>query len=188
MLGRTRIALLAGILTLGIAGCGGDDGTIPKDNSEDLLGKLTQLQDQIDRGECTVAEGTASQINEAVQNLPNDVDPEVQDALNKGAENLANLTPEQCTEGGATGAAGVETTDETTSSTSTTTTTTSTETTTPTDTTPTEDTTEEPPSETPPGQQTPPGNGGGNEGNQGTPGGDGGDTGGPSGGITGGKR
>lgn len=186
MLGRTRIVLLAGLLMLGIAGCGGDDGTIPKDNSEELLGLLSTLENQIETGDCTLAEGTAEQVDAAVKKLPSGVDPKVQEALNQGAANLTNLTPEQCGEG-ATGASGVQTTDESSTSTSTTTTTTSTETTTPTDTTATEDPTEQPPQGTPPGQQTPPGNGGGNQGgNTGTQGG-GGDEGGapPSGGVEG---
>jgi hypothetical protein len=186
MLGRTRIALLAGVFAIGIAGCGGDDGTIPKDQSEELLGMLNLLQNQIETGDCTLAEGTASKIDEAVGNLSNEVDPEVQDALNKGAEHLAQLTPEQCVEGGATGAEGAQTTDTTDAETSTEITTTTSSSTTTEATSTEEDTTEPPPTGTPPGHETPPGGG-----NAGGPRGEG-DQGGPaSGGIVppgGGKR
>jgi hypothetical protein len=194
MLGRTRIALLTGIFALGITGCGGNDGTIPKDDSQQLLNMLTLLENQVETGDCTLAEGTATKIDAAISNLPDSVDPEVQDALSKGAENLTELAknPDQCTEG-ASGAQGAQTTDTT----STTTTTTSTEPTSTTETTP-ETTTSQgdgtgqtQPSNTPPGHQPP------TPGNE-TPPGGGGQTGGPrgegggpaSGGVTipGGKR
>lgn len=191
MLGRTRIALLAGIFALGIAGCGGNNGTIPQDDSQQLLNMLSLLQNQVETGDCTLAEDTATKIDAAISNLPDSVDPNVQDALSKGAENLTELakSPSQCTEG-ASGAAGVQTTDttstDTTSTTSTTTETTSStpETTTTETTQPQQDTTEQPPTGIPPGHQTPPGNG--NQGQQG--GGIGGPT---SGGLEppdGGKR
>jgi hypothetical protein len=173
MLGRTRIALLAGVFVIGIAGCGGDDGTIPQTDSEQLLGLLAQMKTQIETGDCTLAEGTATKIDDAINSLPNGVDPEVQDALSKGAQRLTELTndPSQCVEGGATGAEGAQTTTTDTEATSTETTTTTSSTTTETAP-PEEDTTEQPPTDTPPGHETPPGNGagqgGGNQGNQGS--------------------
>ncbi len=185
MLGRTRIALLAGVLTIAIAGCGGNNGTIPKSDSQNLLNLLTSLEDQVKTNQCTLAEGTAMKIDEAIKNLPDTVDPKVQEALDKGAANLAALTndPSQCVDG-ASGAEGVQPTDTTTDSSSSTTSTTSTTTTT-TESTSTaqQDTTQQPPTGTPPGHETPPGNGGGQGG--------GGGTGGPTGGLeppNGGKR
>jgi hypothetical protein len=158
MLGRTRIALLAGILTVGIAGCGGNDGTIPQSQSEQLLQQLALLKNQVETSDCTLAEGTATKINEAIANLPDSVDPEVQDALSKGAENLTELAkdPSQCT-GGATGASGLETTDTTDSTTdSTTDTDATTESTSTTTTTSTTDTST--PEQNTPEQPTGPGN------------------------------
>jgi hypothetical protein len=184
MLGRTRIALLAGVFALGIAGCGGNDGTIPPDNSQQLQNMLTLLQHQIDTGDCAGAQDSATEIDDAVAKLPDSVDPEVQDALSKGAENLTELSkdPSQCNTG-ASGEEGAQTSTTSTTSTTTTETTSSTpETTTETTSTTPEDT---PPANTPPGHETPsPGNvtppGGGNE----TGGPRGGDEGGPaSGGI-----
>jgi hypothetical protein len=160
MLGRTRIALLAGVLTIGIAGCGGDDGTIPQSQSEQLLNILASLQNQVDDGNCAVAESTVQQLNSAIKDLPSSVDTKVKDALERGTANLSDLTqdPQKCTSAsGATGASSVETTDSTSSSTSTTTpdTTTGPETTTDETSTPA-DTGEQPSSGTPPVHETPP--------------------------------
>jgi hypothetical protein len=120
MLGRTRIALLAGVLAIGIGGCGGDDGTIPKSDSENLLGLLASLEEQVQAHQCAVAEGTAGQIDAAVKSLPSDVDQKVQEALNKAAEHLATLTndPDQSVEA-ATGVDGVQPDDTTTTTTTT---------------------------------------------------------------------
>jgi hypothetical protein len=193
MLGRTRIALLGAVFALGIAGCGGNDGTIPQDNSQQLLNMLTLLQNQVETGDCTLAEGTASQIDEAISKLPDSVDPDVQNALSKAAENLTELSkdPSQC-DSSTTGAQGAQTTDTTSTTTTTTPTdTTSTPEPTPTTTSEGDDTEQPPPNDTPPGHQTP------SPGNETPPGSGGNQTGGPrdnggpaTGGVTtpGGKR
>jgi hypothetical protein len=168
MLGRTPIALLAGVFVIALGGCGGSsNGTIPSSDSEKLLGMLAQLQSYVSTGDCTLAEGTAADVTAAVKALPDAVDPDVETALTKAADNLEALTkdPTKCTDTGASGAEGVTTTDSTSTtiptSTSTSTSTTTTETSTP------EQTGETPPTGTPPGQgpTTPPGNGEGNQGN-----------------------
>jgi hypothetical protein len=188
MLGRTRIALLAGVLTIGIAGCGGDDGTIPQSQSEQLLNILASLQNQVDDGNCAVAQSTVQQLNSAIQDLPSSVDTKVKDALERGTANLSDLTqdPQKCTSAsGATGASGAETTDSTYSTPTTTPdTTTEAETTTDETSTPEEDTGDQPPSGPQPGHETPPA---GDQGPQGGPQTGGGPT---TGGVTipGGKR
>jgi hypothetical protein len=166
MLGRTPIALLAGVFVIALGGCGGSsNGTIPSSDSEKLLGMLAQLQSYVSTGDCTLAEGTAADVTAAVKALPDGVDPDVETALTKAADNLEALTkdPTKCTDTGASGAEGVTTTDSTSTTipTSTSTSTTTTETSTP------EQTGETPPTGTPPGQgpTTPPGNGEGNQGN-----------------------
>jgi hypothetical protein len=168
MLGRTPIALLAGVFAIAIGGCGGsDDGSIPSSDSTKLLTLLSQLQSYVSTGDCALAEDAAADVTTAVQALPDGVDPDVETALAKGADHLAELTkdPTQCTDAGPSGETGVQTT-ETTSTTSTETSTTE-STSTPDETTPSEDTGETPPTGTPPGQdeQTPPaGNGQGTQG------------------------
>jgi hypothetical protein len=185
MLGRTPIALLAGVFAIAIGGCGGSDGgTIPSSDSTKLLTLLSQLQSYVSTGDCALAEDAAADVTAAVKALPDGVDPEVETALTKGADNLAELTkdPTQCTDG-ASGPTGVQTT-ETTSTTSTETSTTTTPTTTD-ETTPPENTGEQPPTGQDNGPTTPPAdNGAGNQGDEGNGGG-----GGPSGGVgAGGKR
>lgn len=194
MRGTTRISLLAAIfaIAIAIAGCGSDDeGTIPSDQSDTLLSLLSSVENSVNDGNCELAQKTAEELVDTVNNLPADVDNEVQSALTKASEQLVNLAenPEQCVDDGTTGAGGVEET--------TTTDTTSTTTVEPTETTTTEtSTTEEP--QTTPQDETPtedpniaPGNGQGNPGNgQGNPGVGGPGNGGPAtGGVEpGGKR
>lgn len=188
---RTRIALLAGVFAIAIGGCGsGDNGTIPPQNSEELLNVLTQIETLVETGDCTLAAGRVTELTDAINQLPDDVDPEVQSALTKGASNLLALTkdPDNCTGEGATDEGGVEPLEST--STSTTTTATST-TTVPEDTSTTEETQEEPPADQPTqDNETPPAGDTGDNGNQGDQGDQGGGTGGPSGGVDvpGGKR
>jgi hypothetical protein len=189
MPGHTKIALLAGVFAIAIGGCGsGDNGTIPPQNSEELLQMLAQVESLVETGDCTVAVGPVTELTDAINELPDDVDSKVQSELTKGASNLlAQIKdPENCPEG-ATGGTGVETTEATTTETSTTETST---TTVPEETSTVEETTEEPPTEEPTqGNEEPPtgNNGQGPQGNQG---------GGPAGGgptsggvdVPGGKR
>jgi hypothetical protein len=172
MLGRTPIALLAGVFVIALGGCGGgDDGTIPPSDSTKLLTLLSQLQSYVSTGDCALAEDAAADLTAAVNALPDGVDPEVETALAKGTDHLAELTkdPTQCADGGATGDTGVQTTDESSTTTPDTPTTTSTTTTTTDEPTPPEDTGEQPPDGQDNGPTTPPAdnggpNGGGNPG------------------------
>jgi hypothetical protein len=187
---RTRISLLAGVFAIAIGGCGsGDDGTIPPQTSEELLNMLTQVESLVETGNCAVAVGPVTELTDAINELPDDVDSEVQSALTKGASNLLTQIkdPDNCPEG-ATGGAGAEPT--TTTETSTTQTST---TTVPEETSTVEEPTEEPQTEEPTQTNEPPptgNNGQGNEGPQGPQGPQGGGGGPASGGVDvpGGKR
>lgn len=114
MLGRTRIALLAGVFAIGIGGCGGnDDGTIPADQSEALLSLLTAVQSSVSTGDCDIAGETAQELVDRVNDLPGEVDNDVQEALTKASQQLVTLAdnPEECGDQGATGPDETDTTE-----------------------------------------------------------------------------
>jgi hypothetical protein len=153
---RTPLAALAAAtVAVGLGGCGsGDDDSIPKSASDQLIAQLNEMEATVSEGNCALAQGQASRFEDSVRGLPSDVDPEVKGDLTKLADNLVELADSaQCvtTETGATGDTGVATTETepseaTTTEASTTTTTT------------TEEPTEEQPSGNPgsptaPGQQ-----------------------------------
>jgi hypothetical protein len=115
MPGRLRNPLLVCVLALALAGCGGgDDGTIPPHDADNLLNQLDAIQDDVDGGDCEQAQAHAQEFIDGVNALPDDVDPEVAGELTKAATNLDQLTsdPAECASG-ASGITGAETTDTT---------------------------------------------------------------------------
>ena len=104
--GRTRISLLACLFALVLAGCGSDGGTIPENQSSDLLSLLDNVQSNAQSGDCDTASGFAQEFANRVDELPSDVDADVRDELDKAANNLDQLASDsnQCNapEAGAT--------------------------------------------------------------------------------------
>ncbi len=129
--GRTRISLLACLFALVLAGCGSDGGTIPENQSSDLLSLLDNVQSNAQSGDCDTASGFAQEFANRVDELPSDVDADVRDELDKAANNLDQLASDsnQCNapEAGATGEGGFEPTTESSSTVEETTSTTTTE-------------------------------------------------------------
>jgi uncharacterized membrane protein YgcG len=99
------LALAAAAL---LAGCGGDEGTIPPENSEDLLARLTEIEEAVPRGDCDGAQASADLFVQQVDQLPADVDDEVKRLLNAGGVRLQELAADQCEEPPPTGASGEE--------------------------------------------------------------------------------
>ncbi len=98
---RAAAAVLAAA-ALGLAGCGsGDDaGTIPQDDSEALLAALSQVQSDVDSGNCAIATTHATQFVDGVNGLPKEVGVKTKEELRKAGENLVNMTqdPVKCEE------------------------------------------------------------------------------------------
>ncbi len=183
---RVPICLLSCVFALAFASCGSStDGTIPPDDAETLLTLVAAVQSDVNNGECDRARDHAQELVSEVDQLPNEVDPDVADELAKAATNLEGLSQTDCTETGASGASGVATTPTTSSTTTevTTTPTTTEETSTTTSTTTDEQPTEDTNQEAPTGQGT---DQGGQTGTGDTGGGQTGGSGPASGGVTGG--
>ena len=102
--------MLACALAATIAGCGGgDDGTIPSDKSDELLTQLDAIQNDVEAGNCEVAQEHATAFANSVSQLPEDVDPKVRQGLIEASSQVLDLTsePGQCEQTtGATGPSG----------------------------------------------------------------------------------
>ena len=158
------LTALALVVSLAVAGCGGDKKTIPSDQGASLIRALRQVRDlSTDQQNCPQLPAAVQRVHSRVASLPASVDKNTRDSLVNGVNHLIDDVNSECQN--------AQTTPTTTTPTQTTpppTQTTPTQTT-PTQTTPTQTT----PTQTTPTQTTPPattpGNGGTGPGNGGTP-------------------
>jgi hypothetical protein len=154
------LALAACLAAPVVAGCGSDDEgkALPRERVSALQRQLDSIENRFDAGACRdITEGSdtnLSVVRSNIRSLPDDVDPDVRDALVKSFNRLFELVQDQCEEPTQTDTTPTETTP------------------TETETTPTETQTETTPTETQPttpqqqqqqdGQQQQQGDGGGN--------------------------
>jgi hypothetical protein len=100
---KLRLILVAGALagaSMGVLGCGGGGPkpSIPADNAATLLGELQEIQANVETGSCFVASDRTDSLISDIQNLPSDVNSDVQNALENGAKQLTILLsdPSKC--------------------------------------------------------------------------------------------
>jgi hypothetical protein len=99
---RLRPTLLALIIAVSAAlyGCGnsGPDPSIPKENSQTLLGKIAEIKANVDVGSCLVAADKTDDLLADIADLPSSVNNDVKQALDSGANNLKLLLtdPSKC--------------------------------------------------------------------------------------------
>jgi hypothetical protein len=108
MLVGGRLMLLGIAAAALLAGCGGDDPTIPADRGDQLLTRLDEVEGAVSEGNCDGAQESAALFATQVDELPADVDDEVKRLLIAGGERLQDLATEQCEEPPPTGASGEE--------------------------------------------------------------------------------
>jgi hypothetical protein len=102
---RATITLILALAAGLVAGCGGDDDggePIPADQAAALQRQLESIENRFQSGggACADITGNADPNTTAVRStldsLPQDVDPEVRDALEQSFERLFELVQEQC--------------------------------------------------------------------------------------------
>jgi hypothetical protein len=101
---KLRSILLALILagaSAGLLGCGGDSGpdpSIPGADARTLLAKIEEIRANVDVGSCLVADEKTDELLADIDELPSDVNDDVRQALENGANNLKLLLtdPSQC--------------------------------------------------------------------------------------------
>jgi uncharacterized membrane protein YgcG len=106
MLSGGRVMLLALAAAALLAGCGGEDPTIPADRGEQLLTRLDEVEGAVAEGNCEGAQESADLFATQVDDLPDQVDDEVKRLLVAGGERLQELAVEQCEEPTPTGPSG----------------------------------------------------------------------------------
>jgi hypothetical protein len=117
----TVLALALAAASAGVIGCGssGPDPSIPQQNAQTLLAKITEIKANVDVGSCLVAAAKTDDLLADIADLPSSVNPDVQQALDSGANNLKLLLtdPSKCqgrTESTTTETTTPSTTEETT--------------------------------------------------------------------------
>jgi len=102
---RQALAALAScLLALSMTGCGGEDGgDIPRNQANALLTLLDEAERRIEPLRCddlriSDDDGTPtlSDMQAKVNQLPEEVDPDVRDALEEGVEQLRRLAEAEC--------------------------------------------------------------------------------------------
>jgi hypothetical protein len=84
------------------AGCGSDEeegAGIPVEAAEQLQSRLVEVRNRFEfgGGACEdISDDSAPAVDEIIQSLPDDVDPDVRDALRQGFDRLFELSAEQC--------------------------------------------------------------------------------------------
>ena len=104
---RTTTTLLLALAAGLAAGCGSDDegsSPIPADTASGLQGQLDSIQSRFQTGGGACGDITGGldpnqpAVQSAIDSLPQDVDPDVRQALQDGFDRLFTLTGEQCDE------------------------------------------------------------------------------------------
>ena len=93
------LTALAACGTLAVlAGCGGDEKTIPRDEGSTLIRLLRDARDQAKDlpDKCDGLLRTASRVQAEVQALPRRVERDTRRTLSDGADNLAALAEQEC--------------------------------------------------------------------------------------------
>jgi hypothetical protein len=100
---RTILAAICAVSVLAIAGCGDDDAPEPSiapGEAQALLSTLEEIEANLetDPPSCLVAADRIEGLQEEIDALPDSVDEDVKDSLQRGALNLGELVadPEQC--------------------------------------------------------------------------------------------
>lgn len=102
MLGARTVTAAAAIAAAAtLAACGGDsepEPSIPLQNAQALVGTLDEIRANVENGSCTVAAAEVQEFSDELNQLPDSVDDEVVDGLQRASLNLASLVDEQCDE------------------------------------------------------------------------------------------
>ena len=94
------LALLLGMSTAGLLGCGGG-GTksgVPSASAGELKSQITDVGQAVDDGRCDEVPGQLRQVDEGIDQLPQTTDRQLASALREGAEHLRSTALEECEE------------------------------------------------------------------------------------------
>jgi hypothetical protein len=140
------LALVLGAACAVLLACGSANNPhlLSPARADRLKAELDQVRNATDSGDCQTAQRAVQRLEDEITSLPSDIDPQLRQRLQEGAQNLRARVPKDCQKTTTTRTVTETTptpTETTTTQTQTTTTQTETTPTTPTDTTPTQTTT-----------------------------------------------
>jgi hypothetical protein len=94
------LALVLAAASAGVIGCGssGPDPSVPPENAQTLLAKISEIKANVDVGSCLVAADKTDDLLAEIADLPSSVNSDVKQALDSGANNLKLLLtdPSKC--------------------------------------------------------------------------------------------
>jgi len=101
--GRLTLSILAIALgaaaAVGLVSCGGsDDDLLPGDTASEILTNLSSVEELVAEGDCEGALSAAQDVATQVERLPGSVDAELRERLAAGADQLEQVSAEDCTE------------------------------------------------------------------------------------------
>jgi hypothetical protein len=91
---------LGAALAVGIVSCGGRDeqGLLPGENAQQIVDNLNQVEQDVANGDCDAAAENAAEVQSQIDALGDDVNAQLRQRLEEGADELVTLVPEQCEE------------------------------------------------------------------------------------------
>jgi hypothetical protein len=91
---------LGAALAVGMVSCGGRDeeGLLPGENAQQIVDNLNQVEQDVANGDCDAAAENAAEVQSQIDALGDDVNAQLRQRLEDGADELVALVPEQCAE------------------------------------------------------------------------------------------
>jgi hypothetical protein len=93
---RPLLALVLGIVTAAVIGCGGSSNLLSSADSAGLKDELSSVQTALDNGKCAQATQAAARFETAARNLPTSVDTALRANLRQGANQLVTQVSSDC--------------------------------------------------------------------------------------------
>jgi len=94
------LAIAAAAAAFGLSACGDSEPepSIPLENAQTLVTTLAEIRENVEVGSCEVASTKVDELKGEIEELPSDVDDDVRQGLENGADQLGILVqdPDQC--------------------------------------------------------------------------------------------
>jgi hypothetical protein len=92
------LALVLGAACAGLVACGSKDNPhlFSAARADRLNSELDDVRNAVDGGDCEAATRAVQRLDDEVTSLPSDIDPQLRQRLQQGAQNLRARVPKDC--------------------------------------------------------------------------------------------